>query len=101
MKGEQLVGIVSERDYARKVILKGRSSADTPVAQIMSAPVITVTLSSSVQDCMQLMTARHLRHLPVLDGGKVVGMVSIGDLVKAVIEEQQQTIEQLESYIHH
>jgi CBS domain-containing protein len=101
MKGEQLVGIVSERDYARKVILKGRSSADTPVAQIMSSPVITVTLNSSVQDCMQLMTTRHLRHLPVMEGGKVVGMVSIGDLVKAVMEEQKQTIEQLESYIHH
>jgi CBS domain-containing protein len=101
MKGEQLVGIVSERDYARKVILKGRSSADTPVAQIMSSPVITVTLNSSVQDCMQLMTTRHLRHLPVVEGGKVVGMVSIGDLVKAVMEEQKQTIEQLESYIHH
>ena len=100
MKGEQLVGIVSERDYARKVILKGRSSADTPVAQIMSSPVITVTLNSSVQDCMQLMTTRHLRHLPVLESGKVVGMVSIGDLVKAVMEEQKQTIEQLESYIH-
>ena len=101
MKGEQLVGIVSERDYARKVILKGRSSADTPVAQIMSSPVITVTLNSSVQDCMQLMTTRHLRHLPVVEGGKLVGMVSIGDLVKAVMEEQKQTIEQLESYIHH
>jgi CBS domain-containing protein len=101
MKADQLVGIVSERDYARKVILKGRSSADTPVSQIMSSPVVTVTLTSSVQDCMQLMTARHIRHLPVLDGGKVVGMVSIGDLVKAVMEEQKQTIEQLESYIHH
>ena len=101
MKGEQLVGIVSERDYARKVILKGRSSADTPVSQIMSSPVITVTLNSSVQDCMQLMTTRHLRHLPVVEAGKLVGMVSIGDLVKAVMEEQKQTIEQLESYIHH
>ena len=101
MKGDQLAGIVSERDYARKVVLKGRSSAETPVSQIMSAPVVTVTLTSSVQECMQLMTARHIRHLPVVDGGKVIGMVSIGDLVKAVIEEQKQTIEQLESYIHH
>jgi CBS domain-containing protein len=101
MNGDELAGIVSERDYARKVILKGRSSADTPVAQIMSSPVITVSLTNSVQECMQLVTAHRLRHLPVVDGKKVVGMVSIGDLVKAVMEEQQQTIEQLESYIHH
>ena len=101
MNGDELAGIVSERDYARKVILKGRSSADTPVAQIMSSPVITVSLTNSVQECMQLVTAHRLRHLPVVDGKKVVGIVSIGDLVKAVMEEQQQTIEQLESYIHH
>ena len=101
MRAGELRGIISERDYARKVILHGRSSADTPVSQIMSAPVVTVSLTQTVQDCMQLMTQRRFRHLPVVDGGKVIGMVSIGDLLKAVMEEQQQTIEQLESYIHH
>ena len=101
MRGQALEGIVSERDYARKVILRGRSSADTPVRDIMSAPVLTVSLETSVGECMKLMTDRHVRHLPVVDGARVVGMVSIGDLVKAVIAEQQQQIEQLESYIHH
>jgi CBS domain-containing protein len=100
MRGAALEGIVSERDYARKVILRGRSAADTPVRDIMTSPVLTVSLDTTVQQCMQLVTDRRVRHLPVVDGGRVVGMVSIGDLVKAVIAEQQQHIEQLESYIH-
>lgn len=100
MRGSELAGIVSERDYARKVVLLGRSSAETPVWQIMSSPVVTVSLDSSIQDCMRLMTERRIRHLPVVEQGRVIAMISIGDLVKAVIEEQQQTIEQLESYIH-
>src|SRR5215475_4996152 len=93
MKGETLSGIVSERDYARKVILRGRSSADTPVRDIMSSPVITVTPADAVTRCMELMTERRVRHLPVTEGARVIGMISIGDLVKAVIAEQKNHIE--------
>jgi CBS domain-containing protein len=95
----ELAGIISERDYARKVILKGRSSADTKVAEIMTCDVVTVAPRDSVHRCMSLMTDKRIRHLPVLDAGKVVGVLSIGDLVKAVIDEQQHQIEDLERYI--
>ena len=99
MKGSQLLGIVSERDYARKVILKGRSSAETPVREIMSASVLTVSPGDSVNHCMKLMTDRRVRHLPVVDAGRVLGVVSIGDLVKAVIEDQAQELEHMQRYI--
>ena len=99
MKEGKLVGIVSERDYARKIVLKGRTSLDTPVSTIMSSKVVCATPDQTVQDGMALMTAKAIRHLPVLDNKSVVGIVSIGDLVKAIIGEQQFVIEQLENYI--
>ena len=99
MEGANLHGIVSERDYARKVILKGRSSKDTPVRDIMSAPVLTVTPHDSVNHCMKLVTDQRVRHLPVVDGGKVGGVLSIGDLVKAVIEDQAEELEHMQRYI--
>lgn len=99
MQKNALLGIVSERDYARKVILKNRSSHDTAVADIMTSPAVTVTPQDTVHHCMQLMTEGRFRHLPVVESGRVVGMLSIGDLVKAVIEEQSTKIEQLERYI--
>jgi len=99
LRDTELVGIISERDYARKVILLGRSSSDTPVWQIMSSPVKTVTPDEDVHHCMEMMTELRIRHLPVMEKNRLVGMISIGDLVKAVIEEQQQTITQLERYI--
>jgi CBS domain-containing protein len=96
----ELVGIVSERDYARKVVLKGKSSQDTPVREIMTEGVICVKPGSSVEECMAVMTDRHIRHLPVMENAKLLGILSIGDLVKATIAEQQLVIKQLESYIH-
>jgi CBS domain-containing protein len=98
-RGGALVGVVSERDYARKVILLGRSSAETPVWQIMSSPVVTVTPDDDVRQCMQVMTEKRIRHLPVMQDDRMVGMISIGDLVRVVIEEQDQTIEHLERFI--
>ena len=99
MEGEQLLGILSERDYARKVILQGRSSHDTAVAVIMSSPVVCVGPHDSVAECMSIMTEKHIRHLPVIDGERVIGVVSIGDLVKELIEEQKQEISLLQQYI--
>jgi len=99
MKGEALSGIVSERDYARKVILQGRSSAQTAVADIMSSSPFTVSPETDVFDCMRLCTERRVRHLPVVEGERVVGVISIGDLVKAVIDAQAEQIEQLQRYI--
>lgn len=99
MRGRSLLGILSERDYTRKVVLKGRASASTPVADIMSSPVVTVGPDESVRHCMELMTQRRFRHLAVVDEGLVIGVVSIGDMVKAMLELQKQEIAQLQQYI--
>jgi CBS domain-containing protein len=99
MSQGSLIGIISERDYARKVVLRKRSSHDTAVGDIMISPAVTVTPSDTLHHCMQLMTEHRFRHLPVMDAGRVVGLLSIGDLVKAVMEEQNAHIEQLERYI--
>jgi len=91
MRDQELIGVISERDYARKVILKGFASSETPVRQIMTSPVTTVSPDKSVRDCMRLMSEKRFRHLPVVDRERVIGVLSIGDLVRAVLEEQQQT----------
>ncbi|HZW59594.1 MAG TPA: CBS domain-containing protein [Woeseiaceae bacterium] len=99
MERDELLGIVTERDYARKVILKGRLSDDTAVRDIMSTDMATTCSEDNVQHCMNLMTDKRIRHLPVIDDGRVTGIISIGDLVKAIIDDQQHEIEQLGQYI--
>ena len=99
LEGDQVVGIFTERDYSRKVVLVGRSSKDSPVSAIMTADVVCARPHNTVEDCMGLMTERRVRHLPVIENGHVVGLISIGDLVKATIDEQEFTINQLKNYI--
>lgn len=99
LDGSEVVGIFSERDYARKMVLQGKDSTETPVREVMSSRVLYVRPEQSIEDCMALMTDKHIRHLPVVAGGKLVGLISIGDVVKAVISEQVFLITQLENYI--
>ncbi len=99
MEDEKLLGIFTERDYARKVILKGKSSRETPIEDIMTGKLITVTTNTTIDDCMKLMSGNFIRHLPVVDDDKVIGLVSIGDLVRHIIQEQKFIIENMENYI--
>lgn len=99
MQGDRVLGVISERDYARKVALLGRASRETPVSQIMTAPAVTVSPDDTIDSCMRLVTDKRIRHLPVLEHGRVIGVLSIGDLVKAILGQQRETIEQLEAYI--
>ena len=99
MEGAQVVGLISERDYARKVILQGRASSTTRVKEIMITPVVYVHIEQAIEECMALMTEKRTRHLPVIEDGKLAGIISIGDLVKAIITDQKFIIEQLERYI--
>lgn len=99
LEANKLVGIFSERDYARKVILKGKHSKNTPVKEIMNRKVVYIRPEQSIEDCMALMTDKRVRHLPVLEGNQLIGIISIGDVVKAIISEQEFTIRQLENYI--
>ena len=99
MEGEALKGIFTERDYARKVILRGRNSRDTVVRELMTSQLLTVTQEQTIEDCMSLMTNKHIRHRPVMEGDKVLGLVSIGDVVKSIIAGHEETIQQLAGYI--
>lgn len=99
VENERLAGIFTERDYARKVVLKGKTSKDTPISEIMTEDVITVSPGDSIDACMRLMTQKFIRHLPVMDGERIVGIISIGDVVKYIIEEQKFIIENMEHYI--
>ncbi|HYK91955.1 MAG TPA: CBS domain-containing protein [Acidobacteriota bacterium] len=99
MEGDRVVGIFSERDYARKVMLKGKFSAETFVREVMTENLITIAPHQSIEECMELMTNKHIRHLPVMEDGKLIGVISIGDVVKSIIEDQKATITHLEGYI--
>jgi CBS domain-containing protein len=99
MEGDDLKGIFTERDYARKVALRGRNSRDTVVRELMTSELITITGQQNIDDCMSIMTERHIRHLPVVEGNKLVGLISIGDVVKSIISDQESTIQQLAGYI--
>ena len=99
MKDDVLTGIISERDYARKIVLKGKFSKDVPVSEIMSSHIVRVDPDQDIESCMELMSDKHIRHLPVSENDRIIGIVSIGDIVKAIIEHKEETITQLESYI--
>ncbi|MDF3078312.1 MAG: hypothetical protein K0S09_2201 [Sphingobacteriaceae bacterium] len=99
MEGNELKGIFTERDYARKIVLQGRSSKTTLISEVMTSELITIAAAEPIENCMELMTRNHIRHLPVVENGSVSGMISIGDVVKSLIELQKTTIQQLESYI--
>ena len=99
VENSKLVGIFTERDYARKLILKGKSSKDTPISELMTRNPFTVTADNSIEDCMNIMTQKHIRHLPVVEGERITGIISIGDVVKQIMEDQKSIIEHLEAYI--